>query len=139
MTEALRIERVEDYTDRMELGPHLLRLESVEIEVGLDERVRKGIEDVPSLPPLPMQLIEKYVEVAMRHATLKQRPEGRVATISGFHGVEARGHTEEEALEGLKEVLWEWTLQKIERREGGLPVIEEIDLNVLSMRGERTP
>jgi hypothetical protein len=130
MTEALRIDRTEDYTPR-ELEPRLLRLESVQIEVGLDDRVLEGIEDVPSLPRLPMQLIEKYVEAAVRHAALKRHPDGWFASILSFQGVWAKERTKEQTLEVLKEVLWDWTLLKIEHQDHDLPVIEEIDLNVL--------
>jgi hypothetical protein len=130
MTEALRIDRTEDYTPR-ELEARPLRLESVQVEVGLDERFLAGIADVESLTRLPMQLIEKYVEVAVRHATLKRHPDGWFAEVPGFQGVWAKEHSEEYTLEVLKEVLLDWTLLKIERRDNDLPVIEEIDLNVL--------
>jgi hypothetical protein len=130
MTEALRMDRTEDYTPR-ELEPRLLRLESVQIGVGLDERVLRGIEDVASLPQLPMQLIEQYVNAAVRHAILKRHPDGWFATILGFPGVWAKEGSEEKALEVLKEVLLDWTLLKIEHQDHDLPVIEEIDLNVL--------
>lgn len=131
MTEApLLVERTEDYTPR-ELEPRLLRLESMRLEVGLDKRVLESIEDVPSLSPLPMQLIEKYAEVAVRHATLKRYPDGWVATILGFPGVWAEERSEEQALEVLKEVIRDWTLLKIQHKDRDLPVIEEINLNVL--------
>jgi predicted RNase H-like HicB family nuclease len=131
MTEALLVERVEDYTDKTELEPRPLRLEPLRAMPSLDERVRRGIADVEHLPRLPMQLIDKYVEVAMRHAILKRHSDGWFAAIHGFQGVWAKGRSEEQALEVLKEVLLDWTLLKIEHQDGDLPVIEEIDLNVL--------
>jgi hypothetical protein len=133
MTEApLLVERTEDetYTPH-EHEPRLLLLESVQIEVGLDERVLQGIADVERLTRLPMQLIEKYAEVAGRHATLKRHPDGWVATVLGFQGVWAKERTKERTLEVLKEVVQGWTLLKIQHGDKDLPVIEEIDLNVL--------
>ncbi len=131
MTEApLLVERTEDYTPH-EHEPRLLLLESVQIEVGLDERVLQGIADVERLTRLPMQLIEKYVEVAIRHATLKRHPDGWFATILGFQGVWAKESSRERALEVLEEVLSDWVLLKIQNKDKDLPVIEEINLNVL--------
>jgi predicted RNase H-like HicB family nuclease len=135
MTEAVMVERVEDYTDRPEpethaYGPEPLRL-VLQVVVEENERVREGVADIASLPQLPMQLIEKYVEVAVRHATLKRHPDGWVATILGFPGVWTKERSKEQALEVLKEVVRDWTLLKIQHKDKDLPVIEEIDLNVL--------
>ena len=130
MTEALQVERVEEYTNR-EIEPRPLRLEPLKMAPVLDERVLESIADVPSLTRLPMQLIEKYVEVAMRHATLQRHPDGWFAKIPGFQGVWAKERSNEQTLEVLQEVLLDWTLLKIEHQDNDLPVIEEIDLNVL--------
>src|SRR5918997_550563 len=104
MTEALLVERTEDYTPR-EHVPRLLQLEPLQVAPVLDERVRQGIADVGGLPHLPMQLIDKYVEVAMRHAILKRHPDGWFATIPGFQGVWAEERTEGQTLEVLQEVV----------------------------------
>jgi len=130
MTETLQVERVEEYTDR-ELEPRPLRLEPVQVVTILDERVRNGVADIDSLTRLPLQLFEKYVDIAMRHAVLRRHPGGWLAKISGFQGVWADERSEEQALETLREVLLDWTRLKLEHRDGDLPVIEEIDLNVL--------
>lgn len=131
MTEApLLVERVEDYTPR-ELEPRPLHLVPLEVVPGLDERFLAGIADVESLTPLPMQLIEKYADVAVRHATLKRYPDEWFATILGFPGVWAKERSEEQTLKVLKEVVVDWTLLKIQHKDKDLPVIEEIDLNVL--------
>ena len=135
MTEAVMIGRVKDYTDRPEPETHAYSLEPlrlvVQVVVEENERVREGLADIGSLPRLPIQLIEKYAEVAVRHANLKQYPDGWVATILGFPGVWAKEHSKEQVLEVLKEVVLDWTLLKIEHRDHDLPVIEEIDFNVL--------
>lgn len=131
MTEApLLVEKVEDYTPR-ELEPRPLHLVPLEAVPGLNKRVIAGIADVESLTQLPMQLIEKYAEAAVRHAILKRHPDGWVATVLGFQGVWAKERSEEQALEVLKEVIKDWTLLKIQHKDRDLPVIEEIDLNVL--------
>ncbi len=131
MTEAtLLVEQAEDYTSR-ELKPRPLQLAPLQEVPVLNERFLAGIADVENLTHLPMQLIEKYAEVAVRHAIFKRHPDGWVATIRGFSGVWAKERSEEQALEVLKEVVLDWTLLKIELRDHDLPVIEEIDLNVL--------
>lgn len=130
MTVALQVERVEEYTNS-EIEPRPLRLEPLQKVPVLDERVHQSIADVESLTQLPMQLIEKYAEIAIRHATLKRYPDGWVATIPRFQGVWAEGPSQEQALDVLREVVLDWTLLKVEHRDGDLPVLEEIDLNVL--------
>src|SRR5215212_76198 len=114
MTEALMVERVEDYTDRPEPEIHKYGLEPQRVVLRAvmeeNERVREGFADIDSLPQLPMQLIEKYADVAARHATLKRHPDGWVATILGFQGVWAKEGSKEQTLEALKEVVLDWTL-----------------------------
>lgn len=136
MTEAVMVERVEDYTERPEpethaYGPEPLRLVMQVVIEDADQRVREVLAEVERLPQLPTQLIEKYAEVAVRHATLKRHPDGWVATILGFPGVWAKERSKEQTLEVLKEVVLDWTFLKIEHQDRDLPVIEEIDLNVL--------
>lgn len=136
MTQAVMVDRVEDFTDRPEPETHAYgrapsRLVMVQVVVEENERIREGLADLGNLPRLPMQLIEKYVGVAARHAILKRYPDGWFATILGFPGVWAKERTREETLDVLKEVLLDWTLLKIEQRDHDLPVIEDIDLNVL--------
>ena len=130
MTEALLVERTENYTPR-EHEPRPLQLEPMQVVPVLDERFLAGIADAASLTRLPMQLVEKYVDVAVRHATLKRHPDGWFAAIPGFQGVWAKERSEEQTIEVLREVLLDWTLLKIHHNDRDLPVIEEIDLNVL--------
>ena len=129
MTEALLVERAEDYTDRAKLEPRPLQLEFMQLVAISNDRVRESVADIGSLPRLPMQLIEKYADIAIRHATLKRYPDGWFAAIPGFQGVWAKERTEEQTLEVLKEVVLDWTLLKIENQDNDLPVVEEIDLN----------
>jgi predicted RNase H-like HicB family nuclease len=130
MTVALQVEKAEEFTNR-EVEPRPLRLEPLREMPELDERVYQAIADVESLTQLPVQLIEKYAEIAIRHATLKRYPDGWIASIPRFQGVWAEGPSQEQALDLLREVVLDWTLLKVEHRDGDLPVLEEIDLNVL--------
>jgi len=94
--------------------------------------VLAAIEDADELPHLPMQLIERYADLAVGHATLKQVEDGEwFATIPGFPGVWAKEATEEKTLEVLREVVEDWAVLKIQHEHGDLPELEEIDLNVL--------
>jgi predicted RNase H-like HicB family nuclease len=136
MMEALRIEEVEDYTYRDLPEPHSLSPIPPPVVTVLNERVLALIEqvseEVRNLPPLPMQLIEKYADLATRHAILKQGEDGEwFATIPGFPGVWAKEATEERVLEVLREVVEGWALLKIQHKHRDLPELDEINLNVL--------
>ncbi len=118
-----------DRTDTLEIS---LNRSEEQPEPSADERVRRVISEAKELPELPMQLIEKYCELAARHATSKRLADGEwFATILGFEGVWAKEPSEQRALEVLEEVVLDWTLLKIQHKDKDLPVIEEIDLNVL--------
>ncbi len=98
----------------------------------LNERVRRSIADIESLTRLPMQLIEKYAALAVRHAVLKQVEDGEwFATIPNFRGVWAKDATEEKTLEALREVVVDWAVLKVQHEDRDLPELEEINLNVL--------
>lgn len=117
-----RTDALETSLDRSEILPELLT----------NERIRQSLAEAESLPRLPMQLIEKYSEVAARHATIKRLADGEwFAKIRDFQGVWAKERSREQALEVLEEVVLDWTLLKIQHGDRDLPVVEEIDLNVL--------
>jgi predicted RNase H-like HicB family nuclease len=93
-------------------------------------RLKKALVERETLPSLPMQLIEKYADIAVRHANLKRLgAEGWYAEIPGFQGVWANEQSEAETLRVLKEVVIDWTLLKIQHKDDDLPIIEEINLN----------
>jgi|SRR5215211_4945715 len=125
MTEAVidRTDSIEIKKDKSELLPEAID----------DDQVREVISEVKQFPQLPMQVIEKYAEIAAwRHGALKRLPDGGwFATIPGFEGVWASEPSREETLEALEEVVLDWTILKIQHKDKDLPVIEEIDLNVL--------
>lgn len=117
-----RTDALEVSLDRSEILPELLA----------NEQIRRSLAEAASLPQLPMQLIEKYAEVAVRHAILKRLADGEwFAKIPGFQGAWAKEPSQEQVLKVLEEVVLDWTLLKLEHRDRDLPVLEEIDLNVL--------
>jgi predicted RNase H-like HicB family nuclease len=98
-----------------------------------EEHLRQIALEVEQFPQLPMQIIEKYAAIAaQRHGVLKRLPNGEwFATIPDFEGVWASEPTPEQTLVVLEEVVRDWTLMKLEHKDKDLPVLEEIDLNVL--------
>jgi predicted RNase H-like HicB family nuclease len=135
MAEALLADRGENFTYRdpdRDPKAHRLALEPLRAVPILSERVRKGIADADRLSHLPMQLIEKYANFAVRHAVLEQVEDGGwFATIPGFRGVWAKGSTEQETLALLREIVEDWTVLKVREQDRDLPEVEEINLNVL--------
>jgi predicted RNase H-like HicB family nuclease len=82
--------------------------------------------------PLPVQLINRYAMLAALRAETERLQDGSwYAEIRNFPGVWAQGQTEEEAIEQLKTVVRDWALLKIQDKDRDLPIIDEIDLNVL--------
>jgi predicted RNase H-like HicB family nuclease len=82
--------------------------------------------------PLPVQLINRYAMLAALRAETEQLEDGTwYAEIRNFPGVWAQGESEEEAVKELEAIVRDWTLLKIQDRDRDLPVIDDIDLNVL--------
>lgn len=82
--------------------------------------------------PLPVQLIRRYAMLAARRAETELLEDGSwYADIRNFPGVWAQGDSEEEAVRELEVVVRDWTLLKIQDRDGDLPLVDDIDLNVL--------
>ncbi len=95
--------------------------------VSQDERLN---EAGPSRP-MPVHLVEKYADLAVRHAMVMQEDDGMwLAKIDGFPGVWASEPSVVEALAVLKEVVFEWALLKIEDADRDLPPLGDINLNV---------
>jgi hypothetical protein len=125
MTEQIidRTDSLEVKQDRSEFLP----------ETVSDDLLREIGPEVEQFPQLPMQIIGKYAEIAAwRHGASKRLPDGGwFATIPGFEGVWASEPSLEQTIEALEAVVLDWTLVKIEHKDKDLPVLEEIDLNVL--------
>lgn len=90
------------------------------------------LETPKELGPLPAQLIDSYVRLAVLRATYELLESGRwFAEIPLLQDVWADGDSEAEAKDNLREVTLAWVLMKIEDRDQDLPVIGTIDLNGL--------
>jgi hypothetical protein len=118
------------------------RTDSVESRLDWSEGVPENISDellqqigseIQQFPQLPMQIIRKYAELAAwGHGSLKRLPDGGwSAAIPGFEGVWASESTKEETLEALNDTVLDWAILKIQHKDKDLPILEEIDLNVL--------
>ncbi len=119
----------EDRTDALDIR---LNRSELPLDDSANERVHRSLQEVESFPRLPMQIIERYSQAAARHADTERLEDGGwYAEIPKFVGVWAQGDSEEEATKRLEAVVRDWTLLKIQDRDRDLPVIEEIDLNVL--------
>lgn len=134
MTEAMRMEtyRTDSEDVRLSEDVHLERSQVLP-EGFTEEQVQQLVEEASEFPQLPLQIIEKYADMAARrYAALTQLDNGEwFAKAKGFPGVWASEESEEQAVKALQEVLFDWTVLKIEHKDRDLPVIEDIDLNVL--------
>ena len=81
--------------------------------------------------PLPTQLLRTYVDAAVGHANVRKLDGRWFSEIAGFEGVWALEDTAQEALDVLREVVYEWVLMKIRDQDRDLPVLESLDLNAL--------
>lgn len=107
--------------------------ESIVLREGIsEESLSQDFQKVVFRQPLPIGLIQKYVGLAVKQATIKQHPDGHwFAEIPTFQGVWAKEASVKESLQVLEDVLFDWLLLKIQDRDRDLPVIEHIDLNRL--------
>ncbi len=84
---------------------------------------------------LPGDLMKRYITVALRSAVPKQMDDGKwYCALDQFPGVWAKEESPKECLDTLEEVLREWLILKIVDRDYDIPVIDEIDLTVVSRR-----
>ena len=96
--------------------------------------------DLPLRPPsiaIPEEILNRYVSMAMRAATPKRLdgdPERFYCALERFPGVWADGASLKECLDTLEEVLRDWLLLKLVDKDLDIPVIDEIDLTVISRR-----
>lgn len=99
--------------------------ETSESTVFADPHVK--IEDVEGLP---ISLVERYADVALRHAVIREVDPGvMLATVAGLEGAWGDGDTPEEAMKELREGIIGWVAVK--RRVGvDIPPMEGIDLNL---------
>jgi predicted RNase H-like HicB family nuclease len=90
-----------------------------------------GLQLVPS-KHIPQTHFELYRKTALKHAAVRQLDDQTwYAEIPEFPGVWANEDNPLDCLTVLDEVLTEWLLFKIEHEDRDIPVIEDIDLNVI--------
>ena len=100
------------------------------------ETASSGWQEGPSpLITLPGDLVNRYINVALR-AALPKPTEGDqwYCALDQFPGVWAQEPSPKECLDVLAEVLREWLILKIVDRDRDLPVVDQIDLAVVSRR-----
>lgn len=84
---------------------------------------------------LPGDLMKRYLTVALRAAVPKQTDEGRwYCALDACPGVWAEERSPKECLDTLEEVLKEWLVLKIVDGDRDIPVVDEIDLTVVSRK-----
>lgn len=89
----------------------------------------------PMVISLPGDLMNRYIAVALRSALPKKTDDGHwYCALDQFPGVWAKEASPKECLDTLEEVLREWLVIKIVDKDRDIPVIDEIDLAVVSQR-----
>ena len=83
---------------------------------------------------LPHDLLSRYIYIAMRPAVPEQTEAAWFCDLPKFPGVWAEGESVKGCLDTLQEVLQEWLILKIADGDLDIPVLDEIDLTVLSQR-----
>ena len=91
-------------------------------------------EMVPVLS-LPGEMLDRYIEVALRSAVPHEIDGGHwYCELQAFPGVWADGESPKQCLDTLDEVLREWLVVKLVKRDTDVPIIDEIDLTAISRR-----
>jgi hypothetical protein len=81
---------------------------------------------------IPEQLLARYRRAAMKRVETKRLEDGsHFATIPGFDGVWANEETLQDCLNVLDEMVTDWLVLKIEDNDHDIPVLDDIDLNVI--------
>ncbi|MFZ0667743.1 MAG: hypothetical protein WAM97_18500 [Acidimicrobiales bacterium] len=91
-----------------------------------------GADAGPEFSTLPLQLIERFVDVAMRKAQTKLLESTEwYAFVPRLPGVWATGADEAAALSELRGVIKDWVNLKIADGDKDIPELESINLNWL--------
>lgn len=81
---------------------------------------------------LPEQTIQRYLTEALKRANVNPLDDGSLyAEIPGFDGVWASDEDLAVCIQQLREVLLDWLVLKIEHEDRDIPVVDDINLNVL--------
>ena len=89
----------------------------------------QGLTDVFMVP---LDLLDRYVLVAMRSAEPRKLENGQwYADLRGFPGIWAAAGSPKECLDELDEVLREWIFVKLVDGDRDIPLVDDIDLTCL--------
>lgn len=92
----------------------------------------EGVDRIERTKHLPAQIMEAYVLIALRDATMKKLDDGAFFfEIKGFPGVWASSDDIRQGVFELADVLRDWLIMKIEQNDRDIPVMGVINLNVL--------
>ena len=81
---------------------------------------------------IPGQLVERYVQTALKTVVPTQIEDGSwFADVERLDGVWARGDSPHECLVELNEVIVDWLLLKIESEDKDIPILDDINLNLI--------
>lgn len=135
--------QVEAQTENVERVDTATRIEEIDTEelkqrIPGAERILRALDyeadplEIRYGRPLPVQLINRYAMLASWRAEMERLEDGSwYADIRNFPGVWAQGGSAEEVVKELESVVRDWIFLKIEDKDRDLPIIDEIDLNVL--------
>lgn len=91
--------------------------------------------DQSPLIALPEEILDRYVSIALRSAAPRQLEDERwYCALDRFPGVWADGASLKECLDTLEDVLRDWLVLKLIDKDRDIPVVDEIDLTVISRR-----
>jgi hypothetical protein len=86
--------------------------------------------EVPVEPTVDVldRIIDRWVELAMRHSRVRKLSGTWVADVAGVDGAWIDGRTKKEAIGELPEVLREWVVMKLEDGDQDIPPMEGVKL-----------
>jgi predicted RNase H-like HicB family nuclease len=98
---------------------------------GVQQDQAKPPEADEGFRPVPDQLIERYIRIALWRARTEPLEDGSgwFAELPILQGVYGEGESEQEALDLLASAIQAWVLFKMERRHSDIPILADIDLN----------
>jgi predicted RNase H-like HicB family nuclease len=126
-TEARRFENASSDWQAVALSSGFTFINSVTSGPYLENKIEPG-----TVRHIEQRVFDKYVHGAMKIATFERMEDGSYfSEIPGFPGVWASGESLKDSLVTLEEVLGEWLLLKIKDHDQDIPVIEDINLNII--------
>jgi len=82
--------------------------------------------------PFPYFTVRRYAHLAAKQAVIEETEVGTFfGRIDGFSGVWAEGESAETVIAELADVVYGWAVLKIEDQDRDLPIVADINLNVI--------